>query len=892
MKNRLFKYFIITFVATLLLTVSTSFAMYIKDKNSDKISFEINNATPSTISVSNYKEFAFASSYERYNSNVIISDPTLRKTIKLSDDIALHGDVIISADVSIDLNGKTLDLNGYNLYVRHNFHGISYIENGTIINSKDDGSFIVQTPYSVYNVANVVDNDLIILDSFNDTAMSNVIFNKVEKILLKGPANNNHHKDVVLIDNYYNSDILFTYTSSNLNIFDSKGHINTSGISGSQAITVTLTLNINEVDYTKTYDINIVPISNQTRWLEIARDLVVEYLEPYYNNEESTYQIAKDLMLIPKNEYIGIDYEYKMLRNNVEDPNLINNFVISTTIFEEGLELEVIPKFSPSIYLSPSTKLPFDFVVPMTRYDWATYIVEETFGSFIQFTDVYVSHDLIDLSNFIDIGISEIVYSTSMDGFYEISPVLNTITSIADASNLNIYLNIVFKFDDGATILRRVRLVFNADTVDPFDPYYYEIRLLFQNRTNGYYTYESFYLPDQLTLDNTTYLLDYIVTSSNPSLPGGGSQNVVSVIHEPSNNRYQININKNTIPVDNTDIGISIKYLLEEEVGQNPYTTFATELIFMLPGVVRNNAAGIPNTNLYNAVEALFNNDNDRNNGLLLKDSLNQNLDLDVSSKSITNFKGIEYLTNLRSLIAPNNSFGNATYYKNNLLYVGTLKHLVELNLENNGITTAFQDQIALNSLRKLNLSRNQISFTKFIEAPNLEELNLSYNRLSSIIALPMFNNLKILNISNNSITHFYPLENYRQLDSLYIFNNGTYNSGSNTYGTNFSTTLYNKEALIYLNYQFNINIYNDSNGTLTVYNATEKSQSKVLRGIIYITEGANIPTQLPTTVTSYGGFNHTLSYGAVATSPVRHFVANYRSGSTTTLSRFLLLDV
>lgn len=55
---------------------------------------------------------------------------TSRKVIKLGADVTLENDLKITADVHIDLNGHTLNLNGYTLTIEHSYAGTFLLYDG------------------------------------------------------------------------------------------------------------------------------------------------------------------------------------------------------------------------------------------------------------------------------------------------------------------------------------------------------------------------------------------------------------------------------------------------------------------------------------------------------------------------------------------------------------------------------------------------------------------------------------------------------------------------------------------------------------------------------------------------------------------------------------------
>lgn len=896
--------FLTLLVLGIFLALGTVSAMFGGRQSSDPLAFEVQEGTTQTVLVANQTQLATLGQYDTFNSVVALSAPNERKRIRFSHAITLTSHVILTADASIDLNGFTLNLNSFTLTIRHGFYGSTIFENGTIIDPSGQGHVYFETPNSTPVIYNIVNGQQwITVRNFDFVEAASTIFEGVDAILTNGPANQYHYRDLVLPSHYYNSPIAFTYSSNYPGIVNQHGQINTFSIVDEQEVSVTLILDYMQQQLSHTYQIIVVPFANTQKWLTIAANLFVDSIRSNYDENSERYQFSQNTMFIPRNDYLNVTYTYQVLKNDVIQSSIISpgSSLLQVAGTEQDLVLRIKPVYNQSIEITNPVEVMMDFVVPLTKYDLATYVVKETFGTNIFFNDIGVSYSLINLSNFPNAGVVTINYSISQSGYYMINTSANTITSVADASELNIYLNMVFVFDDTTTILRRIRLIFSQIAeFDPFDDYYYEIRQLFQQRTNDFYTYQSFFLPARVELDDVSYLISYSIASAFPTLPSG-SQNVLQISFDSANQRYAFTISKNLIPLENTVFAIQISYVLESAPPGTPLTPYGTDLGFVLPGVVRNNSLGIPHAALYQAIELAFNNPIDRAEGLLLKDSLSQSLTLDVSNLSINNFKGLEFLVNLTGLNASNNNFGSLSA---NLGYIQNLQNLKTLNLSSNNITS-FSSLITLRGLTTLNLSNNQISYTNFPDVPNLENLNLSRNRLSTVVTLPFFSKLKTLDLSNNSIPYFYPLEVYTQLQALHIYNNGTYNTTTQTYGTNFTIdALYNKETLIYLNYLRNTQIYSTISGSvpqLTVYSVAEKTQSQVLRGIIYVSTTAGTPpstsntaidrvmAQLPTTIISFGNVSHTVSYTRHLTTM---FLSQYVVGGEVKLQRIMLLNI
>ena len=127
----------------------------------------VNNATEFYAAVKYYDETA----NDKYNSNGVIS--TKRKTIELAADITFYNDVLVTADCHINLNGHTIDLNGYNLTFKHQFEGVFEVYSNPL-NILDEDENIISTGAIVDSLTDSTKNGKIIVDTPN----AGVIFNE------------------------------------------------------------------------------------------------------------------------------------------------------------------------------------------------------------------------------------------------------------------------------------------------------------------------------------------------------------------------------------------------------------------------------------------------------------------------------------------------------------------------------------------------------------------------------------------------------------------------------------------------------------------------------------------------------------------------------------------
>ncbi len=67
------------------------------------------------------------------NDDEKTSDVANRLVLKFTDDIELASDISFHSDIHLDLNGKTLYLNGYELIISHTYNGNTIISNGGVV---------------------------------------------------------------------------------------------------------------------------------------------------------------------------------------------------------------------------------------------------------------------------------------------------------------------------------------------------------------------------------------------------------------------------------------------------------------------------------------------------------------------------------------------------------------------------------------------------------------------------------------------------------------------------------------------------------------------------------------------------------------------------------------
>lgn len=160
---------------------------------------------------------------------------------------------------------------------------------------------------------------------------------------------------------------------------------------------------------------------------------------------------------------------------------------------------------------------------------------------------------------------------------------------------------------------------------------------------------------------------------------------------------------------------------------------------------------------------------------------------LDLSNNNISTISNLNTLSRLRELNLSFNQIESIKYISSFLpssknFSLSSITHdnlepfsnIEALNLSNNKISTIFNLD-KLSRLRILNLSSNQIESIKDVGfLPNLEELRLESNEISQLEEFNYFSNLKILDLSENHISriNFSDFANLKNLRYLSLSNN------------------------------------------------------------------------------------------------------------------------
>lgn len=334
------------------------------------------------IEVASFEDLFMNSQASAYNDSNIVSDAQARKILRLTSNIELESSIEVTSDVHLDLNGKTLNLNDNTLTFRHGYSG-SFGIYGGIINTGSNSlgkivvdlanaSFVtsnvtyynnttvtieanavtvlnIDPKYTAYNalyyVSDSIGSDLtrkVNKANYDEVSASSYVINQSKFITTKTNCifNSNTdelcsfvYKDLDLPMHYLSTDVEITYSSSNENIISNYGKVTLPSTSEDVTLTATVSHESWDTSYSCQFKLHVVNLSNSTVKNNVAKQLILDYLEEYYRD-----------VTLNVNEEISISNYYEFV-NSVElplyafDDNIsftyqltdINNTAVNTT---------------------------------------------------------------------------------------------------------------------------------------------------------------------------------------------------------------------------------------------------------------------------------------------------------------------------------------------------------------------------------------------------------------------------------------------------------------------------------------------------------------------------------------------------------------------------------
>ena len=386
---------ILILIMTLSIFIFTGIGIYayysVNSSQNVNITTDINDEN--VVEIASFDSLFENSKVADYNSTKKISQTSpnnSRIILKLTDDIELIDDLIITKDVHLNLNNHTLKLNDHRLTFKHGYAGcfnifggnISQGENGlgkididlingsvktnninyysdetnTTTTTEENCINIVNinkkyTAYSaLYLVANSIASDINKKVEFAnyDTVIANDYDINQEKFITSKECSYNNasegcsyiYKDIDLPMHYLSTDIEITYSSTKTNVISNYGKF-TAPLTEED---VTLTVSIyhsswddddstTEDDVTCDFKLHAVNLSNSTVKNNVAKDLIKTFLAKYYVN--GSFVVNEDLTISNYYEFTqGVQLPLNALDENITytyNTTDINGMDVSTT---------------------------------------------------------------------------------------------------------------------------------------------------------------------------------------------------------------------------------------------------------------------------------------------------------------------------------------------------------------------------------------------------------------------------------------------------------------------------------------------------------------------------------------------------------------------------------
>ena len=332
--KKLSKKMLIVIISLSLLFVAgiSVFAYFMATSEKDvKGTTAITNET--IIEIASFDDLFNYSKASAYNDKDIVSNKSNRKILKLTEDVvSLNNDLVITSDVHINLNGKTLDLNDHSLTFKHGYTGVFSLFNGNVLVGENgngkitidlpNASFVtngvtykngtttiteescvnilhIDSKYTAYSALYYASDRIATdlgervkfedYDTVNDNSFTIAQDKFIASKLCSFNSNNSEccsfvYKDLDLIDHYLSTDVTIEYSSSNPNVISNDGKVTLPSASSD----VNLTISVNHSSWANpiscTFKLHVVNLSYGTIKDQVSKDLMKAYLSDYYHD--------------------------------------------------------------------------------------------------------------------------------------------------------------------------------------------------------------------------------------------------------------------------------------------------------------------------------------------------------------------------------------------------------------------------------------------------------------------------------------------------------------------------------------------------------------------------------------------------------------------------------
>lgn len=787
-------------------SVLGSFAFFYKTTPSENLgTIEVGDSGATTVDIENERELIThtkATAYETHEKH-----SSERKVLRLTKDIILTSNLYISADCHINLNGRNIFTNGYDIFVEHGYRGVFYIGGGNIVSDVQEitTKLIVNTPNAAVMVEATLQNVTLIVDNISETQLLTSVMNKITASIsntlnIKGTNElfnlgfyGYPFKDEVVslpklepdlcadgcayvtkdLDlPYYISgyNIKIEYSSSNPTVINNYGKVTQP--QQTEDVTFTATLTYGETVITKDYKVHVIPNSDYNTLSSAALNLFLYDFSKYLVLYEDDYIYAiGGAILLPKYGIIssGI-YEYTVLDQNL---NPVSN-AIKSVDEDNGISFSdyyILYPSSQTKYLrvtsnhngvqSTSENLPIlgetkDVISNINTI--ANKIAHEFYSGRIVFSKLNDTVELkYDLSSYERYNVNNVTYTlvNNVNGTYEFvyENGVPVAIRIAAGKNPSEYLENVYV---------TAKFAFETDTEGVFEYAIVDIPVIYSpeggSNVNIFLPYFNYFNSIFLNATNRgfTYTTFEMPTNYNGTFPYiyfevmGDSDGAINITQSQDGSKWIININTNAISKIDREISLKYRYTFREEPNLSNWDGDA-ELngsaeyfsIFTLPGIVRNDSTGIPDAVLYNTVWNIYH----------IGETYILGQTFILASRLSRGVEELNFANNANLTTGRINSFIGLRY----------LTGVKNLYLNNSGITIAqIRSEVSqMTGLQYLNLANNNLT-----DGSGFSVNNEFVSVFASLI------NLQEIHLENNVIYDFRGLNNIPSLKRAYVYNN------------------------------------------------------------------------------------------------------------------------
>lgn len=326
---------LISITSILFLSIGITLFAYFSFNKEQDVSAESGITDENVVLIASFDDLFNNSKASSNNDSNKVTNANNRKILRLTSNIDLTNDIIITNDVHLDLNGKTINLNDHELQFKNGYAGtfsmyggvvslgtkgtgkitidlpyasfitnsMTYNNNGTTINEEECVNLLnIDPKYTAYSALYLIGNNIasdinkrVEFEDFNtvndelfDISDDKFIYTKTSCASNSGNEDvcSYIYKDLDLPNHYLSTDIEITYESNNKAILTNDGKVTLPDTSAD----VNLTASINHKSWDNpiscTFKLHVVNLSNSTIKNQVAKQLLMDYISDYYHGTD------------------------------------------------------------------------------------------------------------------------------------------------------------------------------------------------------------------------------------------------------------------------------------------------------------------------------------------------------------------------------------------------------------------------------------------------------------------------------------------------------------------------------------------------------------------------------------------------------------------------------